>query len=100
MRGPSAAAGLQESHQEVWLCQGKCFPIGSLSQQLQHTQLSNCEFQHSRDSKSAGSSQDSVALVLDSIKSTVRFQKTISDAWLKVSKEVDTDEVVKDFDAF
>ena len=30
------------------------------------------------------SSQDSVALVLDAIKSAVRFQKTLSEAWLKV----------------
>uniref|UniRef100_A0A7N6AQL1 FA complementation group D2 n=1 Tax=Anabas testudineus TaxID=64144 RepID=A0A7N6AQL1_ANATE len=33
---------------------------------------------------SAGSSQDSVTLTLDGIKSAVRFQKTISEAWLKV----------------
>uniref|UniRef100_A0A3B3Y3L7 FA complementation group D2 n=1 Tax=Poecilia mexicana TaxID=48701 RepID=A0A3B3Y3L7_9TELE len=32
----------------------------------------------------SGSSQDSVTLVLDCIKSAVRFQKTISEAWLKV----------------
>uniref|UniRef100_A0A667XEY6 FA complementation group D2 n=1 Tax=Myripristis murdjan TaxID=586833 RepID=A0A667XEY6_9TELE len=32
----------------------------------------------------AGSSQDSVTLILDGIKSAVRFQKTISEAWLKV----------------
>ena len=31
------------------------------------------------------SSQDSVALVLDGIKSTMRFQKTLSEAWLKVN---------------
>uniref|UniRef100_A0A6Q2Z3G9 FA complementation group D2 n=1 Tax=Esox lucius TaxID=8010 RepID=A0A6Q2Z3G9_ESOLU len=37
-----------------------------------------------------GSSQDSVALVLDSIKSAVRFQKTISEAWLKVALCVST----------
>uniref|UniRef100_A0A7N8YIQ7 FA complementation group D2 n=1 Tax=Mastacembelus armatus TaxID=205130 RepID=A0A7N8YIQ7_9TELE len=35
-------------------------------------------------SKGAAVSQDSVALVLDAIKSAVRFQKTISEAWLKV----------------
>uniref|UniRef100_A0A7N6BAK9 FA complementation group D2 n=1 Tax=Anabas testudineus TaxID=64144 RepID=A0A7N6BAK9_ANATE len=34
--------------------------------------------------KTAGSSQDSVTLTLDGIKSAVRFQKTISEAWLKV----------------
>uniref|UniRef100_A0A3B3DFM1 FA complementation group D2 n=1 Tax=Oryzias melastigma TaxID=30732 RepID=A0A3B3DFM1_ORYME len=33
---------------------------------------------------SSGSSQDSITLVLDAIKSAVRFQKTISEAWLKV----------------
>ncbi|KAI3370125.1 hypothetical protein L3Q82_024917 [Scortum barcoo] len=37
----------------------------------------------------AGSSQDSIALVLDSIKSAVRFQKTISEAWLKAIESVD-----------
>ncbi|XP_075893389.1 Fanconi anemia group D2 protein isoform X2 [Nelusetta ayraudi] len=37
----------------------------------------------------AGSSQDSVALILDGIKSTVRFQKTISEAWLKAIESVD-----------
>ncbi|XP_070697589.1 Fanconi anemia group D2 protein [Pempheris klunzingeri] len=37
----------------------------------------------------AGSSQDSVALILDGIKSAVRFQKTISEAWLKAIESVD-----------
>uniref|UniRef100_UPI003AAD53E2 Fanconi anemia group D2 protein n=1 Tax=Centroberyx gerrardi TaxID=166262 RepID=UPI003AAD53E2 len=37
----------------------------------------------------AGSSQDSVTLVLDGIKSAVRFQKTISEAWLKAIENVD-----------
>uniref|UniRef100_A0A673HYJ0 Fanconi anemia group D2 protein-like n=1 Tax=Sinocyclocheilus rhinocerous TaxID=307959 RepID=A0A673HYJ0_9TELE len=32
----------------------------------------------------SGNGQDSVALVLDVIKSAIRFQKTISEAWLKV----------------
>ncbi|XP_070758514.1 Fanconi anemia group D2 protein [Enoplosus armatus] len=36
-----------------------------------------------------GSSQDSVALILDGIKSAVRFQKTISEAWLKAIESVD-----------
>uniref|UniRef100_A0A3Q3XSE3 Uncharacterized protein n=1 Tax=Mola mola TaxID=94237 RepID=A0A3Q3XSE3_MOLML len=36
----------------------------------------------------AGSSQDSVALTLDGIKSAVRFQKTISEAWLKAVESV------------
>uniref|UniRef100_A0A3B3DEB8 FA complementation group D2 n=1 Tax=Oryzias melastigma TaxID=30732 RepID=A0A3B3DEB8_ORYME len=34
--------------------------------------------------KRAAVSQDSITLVLDAIKSAVRFQKTISEAWLKV----------------
>ncbi|XP_026205940.1 Fanconi anemia group D2 protein isoform X1 [Anabas testudineus] len=37
----------------------------------------------------AGSSQDSVTLTLDGIKSAVRFQKTISEAWLKAIESVD-----------
>ncbi|KAM9758802.1 Fanconi anemia group D2 protein isoform 1-T1 [Menidia menidia] len=37
----------------------------------------------------AGSSQDSVTLTLDCIKSAVRFQKTISEAWLKAIESVD-----------
>ncbi|KAJ3603047.1 hypothetical protein NHX12_030791, partial [Muraenolepis orangiensis] len=36
----------------------------------------------------ASSSQDSVMLVLDGIKSAVRFQKTISEAWLKAIENV------------
>uniref|UniRef100_A0A669B6X7 FA complementation group D2 n=1 Tax=Oreochromis niloticus TaxID=8128 RepID=A0A669B6X7_ORENI len=38
----------------------------------------------SRMNTAAGSSQDSISLILDCIKSAVRFQKTISEAWLKV----------------
>ncbi|KAK0131840.1 Fanconi anemia group D2 protein [Merluccius polli] len=38
----------------------------------------------------AGSNQDSVTLVLDGIKSAVRFQKTISEAWLKGVKNKQT----------
>uniref|UniRef100_A0A667XHB4 FA complementation group D2 n=1 Tax=Myripristis murdjan TaxID=586833 RepID=A0A667XHB4_9TELE len=37
----------------------------------------------------AGSSQDSVTLILDGIKSAVRFQKTISEAWLKAIENVE-----------
>uniref|UniRef100_A0A3Q3GXC8 FA complementation group D2 n=1 Tax=Kryptolebias marmoratus TaxID=37003 RepID=A0A3Q3GXC8_KRYMA len=40
--------------------------------------------QCSASEPAAGSSQDSVTLILDCIKSAVRFQKTISEAWLKV----------------
>ncbi|XP_047202452.1 Fanconi anemia group D2 protein isoform X2 [Girardinichthys multiradiatus] len=36
-----------------------------------------------------GSSQDSIMLILDCIKSAVRFQKTISEAWLKAIEAVD-----------
>lgn len=50
-------------------------------------------FQNSSASKpAAGTNQDSVALILDGIKSAVRFQKTISEAWLKVGNDVDVDE--------
>ncbi|XP_074535183.1 Fanconi anemia group D2 protein [Halichoeres trimaculatus] len=46
----------------------------------------------------AGSSQDSVALILDGIKSAVRFQKTISEAWLKAIESVDEVEDYKVID--
>uniref|UniRef100_A0A3P9BV97 FA complementation group D2 n=1 Tax=Maylandia zebra TaxID=106582 RepID=A0A3P9BV97_9CICH len=36
----------------------------------------------------AGSSQDSISLILDCIKSAVRFQKTISEAWIKAIESV------------
>uniref|UniRef100_A0A8C7G930 FA complementation group D2 n=1 Tax=Oncorhynchus kisutch TaxID=8019 RepID=A0A8C7G930_ONCKI len=42
--------------------------------------------------KTSSSSQDSVALVLDGIKSAVRFQKSTSEAWLKAIENVDTAE--------
>uniref|UniRef100_A0A8C9XST2 FA complementation group D2 n=1 Tax=Sander lucioperca TaxID=283035 RepID=A0A8C9XST2_SANLU len=42
--------------------------------------------------KTASSSQDSVALMLDGIKSAVRFQKMISEAWLKAIESVDEEE--------
>uniref|UniRef100_A0A673I040 Fanconi anemia group D2 protein-like n=1 Tax=Sinocyclocheilus rhinocerous TaxID=307959 RepID=A0A673I040_9TELE len=38
---------------------------------------------------SCSNGQDSVALVLDVIKSAIRFQKTISEAWLKAIENVD-----------
>uniref|UniRef100_A0A8C7V8H1 FA complementation group D2 n=1 Tax=Oncorhynchus mykiss TaxID=8022 RepID=A0A8C7V8H1_ONCMY len=40
----------------------------------------------SSNTSASSSSQDSVALVLDGIKSAVRFQKTTSEAWLKVGR--------------
>uniref|UniRef100_A0A8C4HMF3 FA complementation group D2 n=1 Tax=Dicentrarchus labrax TaxID=13489 RepID=A0A8C4HMF3_DICLA len=43
----------------------------------------------SASTPAAGSSQNSVALILDGIKSAVRFQKTISEAWLKAIESVD-----------
>uniref|UniRef100_A0A3P8YP23 FA complementation group D2 n=1 Tax=Esox lucius TaxID=8010 RepID=A0A3P8YP23_ESOLU len=46
----------------------------------------------STDTSAPSSSQDSVALVLDSIKSAVRFQKTISEAWLKAIENADAAE--------
>uniref|UniRef100_A0AAR2LHB3 FA complementation group D2 n=1 Tax=Pygocentrus nattereri TaxID=42514 RepID=A0AAR2LHB3_PYGNA len=42
--------------------------------------------QSSGKNKKSTASKDSVALVLEVIKSAVRFQKTISEAWLKVSR--------------
>ncbi|KAF7659435.1 hypothetical protein LDENG_00298030 [Lucifuga dentata] len=42
-----------------------------------------------RSTAAAGSSQDSVTLVMDGIKSAVRFQKSISEAWLKAVESVD-----------
>lgn len=42
-----------------------------------------CYFR-SASKAASGGSQDSVTLILDCIKSAVRFQKTISEAWLKV----------------
>ncbi|XP_035858240.1 Fanconi anemia group D2 protein isoform X1 [Sander lucioperca] len=46
----------------------------------------------SASTPAASSSQDSVALMLDGIKSAVRFQKMISEAWLKAIESVDEEE--------
>ncbi|KAK9529071.1 hypothetical protein VZT92_013188 [Zoarces viviparus] len=46
----------------------------------------------SASTPSAGSSQDSVTLTMDGIKSAVRFQKMISEAWLKAIESVDGEE--------
>ncbi|XP_015243810.1 PREDICTED: Fanconi anemia group D2 protein isoform X3 [Cyprinodon variegatus] len=43
----------------------------------------------SASTTASGSSQDCVTLILDCIKSAVRFQKTISEAWLKAIESVD-----------
>uniref|UniRef100_A0A3P9BVI0 FA complementation group D2 n=1 Tax=Maylandia zebra TaxID=106582 RepID=A0A3P9BVI0_9CICH len=42
----------------------------------------------SASAAAAGSSQDSISLILDCIKSAVRFQKTISEAWIKAIESV------------
>uniref|UniRef100_A0A674C0R1 FA complementation group D2 n=1 Tax=Salmo trutta TaxID=8032 RepID=A0A674C0R1_SALTR len=57
-----------------------------------HTQWYPCCFwshfsTRSSNTSASSSSQDSVALVLDGIKSAVRFQKTTSEAWLKVGRK-------------
>uniref|UniRef100_A0A8C7Y231 FA complementation group D2 n=1 Tax=Oryzias sinensis TaxID=183150 RepID=A0A8C7Y231_9TELE len=46
----------------------------------------------------ASSSQDSISLVLDGIKSAVRFQKTIAEAWLKAIESVEEEEEHKVID--
>nr|XP_046239793.1 Fanconi anemia group D2 protein isoform X2 [Scatophagus argus] len=43
----------------------------------------------SASTPAAGGSQDIITLMLDGIKSAVRFQKTISEAWLKAIESVD-----------
>lgn len=44
----------------------------------------NCFANRSDPARSAGGSQDNITLILDVIKSSVRFHKSISEAWLKV----------------
>ncbi|XP_028302622.1 Fanconi anemia group D2 protein isoform X2 [Gouania willdenowi] len=54
-------------------------------------QASQSRVKSQRDTGSASvvdSSQDSIVLILDCIKSAVRFQKTISEAWLKAIEAV------------
>ncbi|XP_068568031.1 Fanconi anemia group D2 protein isoform X2 [Cebidichthys violaceus] len=58
---------------------------------LQASQSSS-KSKRSASAPSAGSSQDSVTLTLDGIKSAVRFQKIISEAWLKAIESVDKEE--------
>ncbi|XP_070814866.1 Fanconi anemia group D2 protein [Chaetodon trifascialis] len=53
------------------------------------TSQSHVTSKGSASTPAAGSSQDSIALILDGIKSAVRFQKTISEAWLKAIESVD-----------
>ncbi|XP_076603581.1 Fanconi anemia group D2 protein [Chaetodon auriga] len=53
------------------------------------TSQSHVTSKGSASTPAAGSSQDSITLILDGIKSAVRFQKTISEAWLKAIESVD-----------
>lgn len=46
----------------------------------------NCFANRPDPARSAGASQDNITLILDVIKSSVRFHKSISEAWLKVGK--------------
>uniref|UniRef100_A0AAQ5Y1E2 FA complementation group D2 n=1 Tax=Amphiprion ocellaris TaxID=80972 RepID=A0AAQ5Y1E2_AMPOC len=52
--------------------------------QASQSRIKNKGAAASASTAAAGSSQDSVVLILDCIKSAVRFQKSISEAWLKV----------------
>uniref|UniRef100_A0A674BZ00 FA complementation group D2 n=1 Tax=Salmo trutta TaxID=8032 RepID=A0A674BZ00_SALTR len=52
--------------------------------QASQSRMKNKGTTESSNTSASSSSQDSVALVLDGIKSAVRFQKTTSEAWLKV----------------
>uniref|UniRef100_A0A667XVX7 FA complementation group D2 n=1 Tax=Myripristis murdjan TaxID=586833 RepID=A0A667XVX7_9TELE len=54
-----------------------------------HSRMKNLFWIRSSATPAAGSSQDSVTLILDGIKSAVRFQKTISEAWLKAIENVE-----------
>ncbi|CAB1353816.1 unnamed protein product, partial [Coregonus sp. 'balchen'] len=60
--------------------------------QASQSRMKNKGTTESSNTSASSSSQDSVALVLDGIKSAVRFQKTISEAWLKAIENVDTAE--------
>ncbi|XP_010879858.2 Fanconi anemia group D2 protein isoform X2 [Esox lucius] len=60
--------------------------------QASQSRVKNKGLTGSTDTSAPSSSQDSVALVLDSIKSAVRFQKTISEAWLKAIENADAAE--------
>ncbi|KAL0978329.1 hypothetical protein UPYG_G00169090 [Umbra pygmaea] len=60
--------------------------------QASQSRMKNKGATGSSNTSAPSSSQDSVALVLDSIKSAVRFQKTISEAWLKAIENVEAAE--------
>ncbi|XP_042263150.1 Fanconi anemia group D2 protein isoform X2 [Thunnus maccoyii] len=57
--------------------------------QASQSRLKNKGAAVSASTPAACSSQDSITLILDGIKSAVRFQKTISEAWLKAIESVD-----------
>ncbi|XP_022047915.2 Fanconi anemia group D2 protein [Acanthochromis polyacanthus] len=57
--------------------------------QASQSRIKNKGAAASTSTAAAGSSQDSVVLVLDCIKSAVRFQKSISEAWLKAMESVE-----------
>lgn len=95
MCSSSCATGLSESHEEQRSCS-----VGNTRLQLSKyffgegqkvaeklTLLLFFCLNRCASTPAAGSSQDSVALILDCIKSAVRFQKTISEAWLKVCSQ-------------
>ncbi|KAM4740758.1 Fanconi anemia group D2 protein [Anableps anableps] len=56
--------------------------------QASQSRMKNKPAAGSASTAASGSSQDSVTLILDCIKSAVRFQKTISEAWLKAIESV------------
>lgn len=60
--------------------------------QASQSRMKNKTVSRSSSVPSCSSGQDSVALILDVIKSAIRFQKTISEAWLKAIENVDESE--------
>ncbi|XP_056316322.1 Fanconi anemia group D2 protein [Danio aesculapii] len=60
--------------------------------QASQSRMKNKTMSRSSSVPSCSSGQDSVALILDVIKSAIRFQKTISEAWLKAIENVDESE--------
>lgn len=93
VRSSSGAAGLTDPHEKQIISR-----VRNSWVQLCYSLISKCLFRQAQEvpayvfcfrsasTAAPGNSQDSVTLVLDCIKSAVRFQKTISEAWLKVSK--------------
>ncbi|XP_068598556.1 Fanconi anemia group D2 protein [Brachionichthys hirsutus] len=57
--------------------------------QASQSRLKNKRPGSSSSTPAAGGSQDSIVLILDGIKSAVRFQRAISEAWLKAIESVD-----------